>query len=410
MDASLIDFVTGNLQLHPSSKNIEDFVLGEVLHHGSVQITPFRHREYIKKFKKNYLLSIEHAYMHDVGLVDPEKNLKKTKFNIENPAFVNQGYLFNVGFGLSVHDISFNAIANLSYKNLQYGVPVFEGDVLFAKSQVLGIEVKKDGASNGSVQVKTTVTNQRDEIVLEYVRQVLVRARKGNTIDAQTSLESQPEKIDLNRVNLPLEFNNLNNDFSFPVEAKAGGKIDAIPGNIVRCKTFEEFEQGAVYEGNFSKSISLVDFSWLQIATLNDASIHHTPSSNFIGYGGAVKSTVEGEISYHIPYAYFLGMNSGSHDAPTYPSDIIQSMFNSQNEDDEKIIGSFQVKEKSQISGRKDCGILTVELRGDKIVTEAGLKAYEKTGFKGITEIKDNKIRVLTMEILLAIPTEEAFK
>ena len=119
---------------------------------------------------------------------------------------------------------------------------------------------------------------------------------------------------------------------------------------------------------------------------------------------------MEGEISYHIPYAYFLGMNSGSHDAPTYPSDIIQSMFNSQNEDDEKIIGSFQVKEKSQISGRKDCGILTVELRGDKIVTEAGLKAYEKTGFKGITKIKDNKIRVLTMEILLAIPTEEAFK
>ena len=410
MDASLIDFVTGNLQLHPSSKNIEDFVLGEVLHHGSVQITPFRHREYIKKFKKNYLLSIEHAYMHDVGLVDPEKNLKKTKFNIENPAFVNQGYLFNVGFGLSVHDISFNAIANLSYKNLQYGAPVFEGDVLFAKSQVLGIEVKKDGASNGSVQVKTTVTNQRDEIVLEYVRQVLVRARKGNTIDAQTSLESQPEKIDLNRVNLPLEFNNLNNDFSFPVEAKAGGKIDAIPGNIVRCKTFEEFEQGAVYEGNFSKSISLVDFSWLQIATLNDASIHHTPSSNFIGYGGAVKSTVEGEISYHIPYAYFLGMNSGSHDAPTYPSDIIQSMFNSQNEDDEKIIGSFQVKEKSQISGRKDCGVLTVELRGDKIVTEAGLKAYEKAGFKGVTKIKDNKIRVLTMEMLLAIPTKEAFK
>jgi hypothetical protein len=410
MDASLIDFVTGNLQLHPSSKNIEDFVPGEILHHGSVQITPFRHREYIKKFKKNYLLSIEHADMRSVGLIDPDKNLKRTAFNIENPAFVNQGYLFNVGFGLSVHDISFNAIANLSYKNLQYGSPVFEGDVLFAKSQVLGIEVKKDGASNGSVQVKTTVTNQRDEMVLEYVRQVLVRTRKGNTVDAQTNLEPQPEKIDLNQISLPLKFNNLNNDFSFPREAKAGGNIGAIPGNVVHCKAFEEFEEGAIYEGNFSKSISLVDFSWLQIATLNDASIHHTPSSNFIGYGGAVKSTVEGEISHHIPYAYFLGMNSGSHDAPTYPSDIIQSMFNSQNEDDEKIIGSFQVKEKSQINGRKDCGILTIELRGDKIVTEAGLKAYEKAGFKGVTKIKDNKIRVLTMEILLAIPTEESFK
>ena len=54
-------------------------------------------------------------------------------------------------------------------------------------------------------------------------------------------------------------------------------------------------------------------------------------------------------------------------------------------------------------------GILTIELRGDKIVTEAGLKAYKKAGFKGITKIKDNKIRVLTMEMCVAIPTDRSF-
>jgi len=101
-------------------------------------------------------------------------------------------------------------------------------------------------------------------------------------------------------------------------------------------------------------------------------------------------------------------MNSGSHDAPTYPSDIIQSMFDSTNEDDEKILGSFKVINKDAIENREDFGILTIQLCGDKIVTEAGLKAYEKVGFKGVANIMENKIRVLTMEMIVAVPTRMA--
>ena len=298
-----------------------------------------------------------------------------------------------MGFGLSVHDISFNAIANLSYKNLRYGVPAYEGDILFATSEVLGVEVKKDGASNGSVQVKTTITNQDSKVVLEYVRQVLVRASKGKTLNTQSTIQDQPERIGLTEAMMPLKFQNLPKKF-----------------NDENVKAYEDFGIDETYQGTFSKSISLVDFSWLQISTLNDASVHHTPGSNFIGYGGAVKSTVEGEVSSHIPYAYFLGMNSGSHDAPTYPSDIVQTMFASSNEDDEKIVGSFKVLNKDLIETRDDFGILTIELCGDKIVTDAGLSAYEKAGFKGVSKIEDNKIRVLTMEMIVAIPTRKAFE
>ena len=292
-----------------------------------------------------------------------------------------------------MHDISFNAIANLSYKNLRYGIPAYEGDILFATSEVLGIEVKKDGATNGSVQVRTTVTNQDNKIVLEYVRQVLVKASKGKKLDAQSNIQDQPERIHLTENMMPLEFKGLPKSL-----------------NGAPVKSFEDFEIGKTYDGNFSKSINLVDFSWLQISTLNDASVHHTPKSNFIGYGGAIKSTVEGEVSSHLPYAYFLGMNSGSHDAPTYPSDIVQSIFDSQNKDDEKIIGSFKVENKDAIESREDFGILTIQLCGDKIVTEAGLSAYEKAGFKGISKIQDSRIRVLTMEMVVAVPTRKAFQ
>tara|TARA_B100000579_G_scaffold166487_2_gene135296 strand:+ start:47408 stop:48550 length:1143 start_codon:yes stop_codon:yes gene_type:complete len=376
-----------------SSKHIEEFVPGEILYHGAVQVTPFRNKEYIKKFNKNYALGADSKIAESLGYIDPNIEIKRQNFGIQNPSIISQGYLFNVGFGLSVHDISFNAIANLSYKNLRYGVPAYEGDILFATSEVLGIEVKKDGASNGSVQVKTTITNQDNKVVLEYVRQVLVRASNGTTLDTQSSIQEQPERIGLTEAMMPLKFQGLPNKF-----------------NDQDIKAFEDFEIEEIYNGDFSKSINLVDFSWLQISTLNDASVHHTPKSNFIGYGGAVKSTVEGEVSSHIPYAYFLGMNSGSHDAPTYPSDIIQSMFDSSDEDDEKIIGSFKIKNKDLIESREDFGILTIELCGDKIVTDAGLKAYEKAGFKGVSKIADNKIRVLTMEMIVAIPTKVAFK
>ena len=376
-----------------SSKYIEEFVIGEELHHGCVQITPYRNKEYIKKFKKSFLYGLNSEYQSNLGYNDPENTAKKEKFNIGYPGLVSQGYIFNVGFGLSVHDISYNAIANLSYKNLTYGEPVYEGDILFGKSKVIGIEVKKDGASNGSVQVKTTITNQNNEMVLEYVRQVLLRTSPGTKINAKSELETQPDTIDINTVKLPKVFTNLNN--------QSLGE---------HGKKFEDLKVGELYKGTFEKSISLVDFSWLQISTLNDASVHHTPSSNFIGYGGAIKSTVEGSISEHIPHAYFIGMNSGSHDAPTYPGDIVQNMFASEDADDEKISGSFKIIEKLDHESREDFGIIKIELIGEKTITEASMKAYEKSGFKGVGNIKDGKIRVLTMEMLLAVPKGVAFQ
>ncbi len=382
-----------NIQDLVSSKYIDEFIIGEELHHGCIQITPYRNKEYIKKFRKGFLLGADSNFAKSSGYIDPEQDIKQSKFNIAEPSVVSQGYLFNVGFGLSVHDISFNAIANLSYKNLRYGKPVFEGDVLFGKSKVIGIEVKKDGASNGSVQVKTIITNQRDEVVLEYVRQVLLRATPGIKMDAASNLEIQPEEIDLDSLVLPHEFKNL--------DKKSLGEDG---------KAFNDFEINERYDGNYQKSINLVDFSWLQISTLNDASVHHNPNSNFIGYGGAIKSTVEGEISCHMPHAYFLGMVNGSHDAPTYPGNIIQSLFDSKNDDDEKIIGSFIVQDIMEVESRNDLGILKIKLIGEKIVTEAGMKAFEKAGFKGVTNIKDGKIRVLTMEMLVAVPKKEAFK
>ncbi|MER3446561.1 MAG: hypothetical protein C4291_06815 [Candidatus Dadabacteria bacterium] len=381
-----------------SSRYVGDFSEGDVYHHGAIQITPMRNREYINKYRDGLILGANPELNLHLGYEDPDYKQKRERYGIEKPALVSQGFVFNVGFGLSVHDISFNAIANLSYSDLRFGTPVFEGDVIYAKSQVLGREFRKDGATNGSVQVKTTVYNQREESVLEYVRQVLVRAEGKKTYSKESTIKPQPGRIDIHKMVLPKPYHNL------PKELLGkDGKI------------FEDLNVGDVFHGLFEEPIDLVTFSWLQIATLNDAAVHHNPSSNFIGYGGAVKARAEGEISGHFPLAYHIGMNSGSHDAPTYPGDIVQVIFAGGREGaHERIRARIEIVDKATVGGRDDIGIITVRLIGEKYVTDGGLKALEAAKFGGIDQIYEENgnrfLKVLTLEQVLAVPTQKAFK
>ncbi|HEY7535221.1 MAG TPA: hypothetical protein VH878_04680 [Thermodesulfobacteriota bacterium] len=381
-----------------SSRYVGDFNEGDVYHHGAIQITPMRNREYINKYKDGLILGANPELNSHLGYKDSDYKLKKEKYGIEEPTLVSQGFVFNAGFGLSVHDISFNAIANLSYSDLRFGVPVFEGDVIYGKSEVLGKEFRKDAATNGSVQVQTTIYNQRGESVLEYVRQVLVRAESGKSYLKASTIKAQPDKIDVRKTTLPMPYHSLSEELL----GKNG-------------KMFEDVKPGDVYHGLFEDAIDLVTFSWLQIATLNDASVHHNPSSNFIGYGGAVKGRVEGEVSGHYPLAYHLGMNSGSHDAPTYPGDIIHVLFASEKKGPhEKIRARVEVVETASLKGRDDMGIVTIRLIGEKYVTDAGMKALEAAKFGGIDQIyeedRNRFLKVLTLEQILAIPSRKAFR
>jgi 2-methylfumaryl-CoA hydratase len=381
-----------------SSRYVGDFNEGEVYHHGAIQITPMRNREYMNKYKDGLILGANPELSSHLSYEDPEYKLKKERYGIEKPALVSQGFVFNAGFGLSVHDISFNAIANLSYSDLRFGVPVFEGDVIYGKSEVLGREFRKDAATNGSVQVKTTIYNQRGESVLEYVRQVLVRAESGKTYPKASTIKRQPDKIDIRKTVLPKNYHSLSRE--------ALGK---------NGKTFEDFKAGDVFHGLFEDAIDLVTFSWLQVATLNDAAVHHNPTSNFIGYGGGVKGRAEGEVSGHFPLAYHLGMNSGSHDAPTYPGDIVRVLFAGGKEGPhEKIRARIEVVETTRLDGREDIGIITIRLIGEKYVTDGGMKALEAAKFGGIDQIYEENgnrfLKVLTLEQVLALPTRKAFR
>ncbi|WP_322894120.1 MULTISPECIES: MaoC family dehydratase [unclassified Yoonia] len=83
---------------------------------------------------------------------------------------------FHTVFGKTVPDVSLNAVANLGYAEGRWITPLWPGDTITATSEVIGIKENSNGTS-GVVWVRTTGRNQHGEVLLTYVRWVMVRKR-----------------------------------------------------------------------------------------------------------------------------------------------------------------------------------------------------------------------------------------
>ena len=78
--------------------------------------------------------------------------------------------------GLSVADISQNAV-NLGWDEVRLPAPVFEGDTIYAQSEVLHSRPSRSRAHQGIVTVRTVGFNQDGVIVIEFKRTLLVYRR-----------------------------------------------------------------------------------------------------------------------------------------------------------------------------------------------------------------------------------------
>ena len=79
--------------------------------------------------------------------------------------------------GQSVADISQNALANLGWDEVRLPNPVFEGDTIYSRSEVLEKRESKSRPQVGIVRFKTTGINQDGTIVIEFTRTVMVYKR-----------------------------------------------------------------------------------------------------------------------------------------------------------------------------------------------------------------------------------------
>ncbi len=85
--------------------------------------------------------------------------------------------VMNVVFGLSVEDLSEQAIAHLGYFDLKFGATVYPGDTITAESTVLEKRESKSRPAFGIVRFRTVGRNQKGEEVISYERPVLLKKR-----------------------------------------------------------------------------------------------------------------------------------------------------------------------------------------------------------------------------------------
>ena len=102
--------------------------------------------------------------------------------------------VMNVVFGLSVEDLSEQAIAHLGYFKMKYGVPVYPGDTLTSESTVLDKRESESRPGFGIVRFKTTGRNQKGEVVLDYERPVLIKKRSHYGPEVSREARADSEK------------------------------------------------------------------------------------------------------------------------------------------------------------------------------------------------------------------------
>lgn len=89
---------------------------------------------------------------------------------------VNSPFTLAIVTGLSVADISRYAV-NLGWDEVRMPAPVFEGDTIYAQTEVLSKRDSKSRPHMGIVEVKSTGFNQDGTVVMTFRRTILVYKR-----------------------------------------------------------------------------------------------------------------------------------------------------------------------------------------------------------------------------------------
>lgn len=89
---------------------------------------------------------------------------------------VNSPFVLALVTGLSVADISRFGV-NLGWDEVRMPAPVFEGDTIYAQSEVLSARESKSRPQQGIIEIKTTGFKQDGTVVMTFRRSILIYKR-----------------------------------------------------------------------------------------------------------------------------------------------------------------------------------------------------------------------------------------
>jgi len=99
---------------------------------------------------------------------------KQTEFKRR---LVNSCFTLSLVTGQSVTDLTMNGVANLGWDEVRLPNPLFEGDTVYSRSEVLETRESKSRPKVGIVRVKTTGMNQDNVPVIEFTRTFMICKR-----------------------------------------------------------------------------------------------------------------------------------------------------------------------------------------------------------------------------------------
>jgi 2-methylfumaryl-CoA hydratase len=251
--------------------------------------------------------------------------------------------VFHTVFGKSVPDISLNAIANLGYAQGRFLHPVHAGQTLSAASEVIGLKENSSGKS-GIVTVRTEGRNEDDEVVLSYVRWVMV-AKRDPQSPAPT--EHVPELADAV----------ASEDLFLPPHADFALYDTAVSGSP---HLWEDYEVGEKIDHRDGMTVEEAEHMMAARLYQNTARVHFNAlaeSKNRFGkrivYGGHVISLARALSFNGLANAIsMLAINGGRHVNPLFAGDTVFAWS--------------EVLDKAHLGRRKDCGALRLRLVATK--------------------------------------------
>ncbi|SHL64114.1 L-erythro-3-methylmalyl-CoA dehydratase [Roseovarius marisflavi] len=220
---------------------------------------------------------------------------------------------FHLVFGKTVPDISLNALANLGYAEGRWRLPVYPGDTLSASSTVIGLKQNSNGKS-GVVYVRTKGINQRGEVVIDYVRWVMVRKRDFDAPAPETVIPDLAPALAAGDITIPEGLDFTSYDFGLAGERHrwgdyaVGEQIDHVDG-----VTVEEAEH------------MIATRLWQNTAKVH-FDVGSRPDGRRLIYGGHVISMARALSFNGLANAQMVvGLNAGAHANPCYSGDTIKA-------------------------------------------------------------------------------------
>lgn len=141
----------------------EDFEVGDVYEHPLGRTVTTTDNLWFTLLTQNTApIHVDHAYAAQTGFGRP---------------LVDSTFTVALVTGQSVTDVSQNVFANLGWDEVRLPAPVFEGDTIYSRSEVLEKRESKSRPDVGIVTVKTMGFNQDGTVVITFERTIMVYKR-----------------------------------------------------------------------------------------------------------------------------------------------------------------------------------------------------------------------------------------